>query len=61
MKTSNEVIKEIERLLNIYSEEVLELEKKEILKEKTAKTYLLHSKNFVRWIKEEFEPGNRKK
>ena len=61
MRTDEKTIKEIERLFQIYETEVQELENKGILANKTAKTYLTHSNNFVRWCKGEFEPGVKKK
>lgn len=61
MKTDNLTLKEIEKLLDEYVSEVEELEIKGIIQEKTAKTYLLHATNFVRWCKGDFEPGIRKK
>jgi hypothetical protein len=60
MKTSPEVLREIERLFNTYSREVESARASKIIMDNTAKTYLLHSGNFVRWVKGEFEPGGRK-
>ena len=60
MKTTPETLKEIERLFNTYSREVENARASKIIKDNTATTYLLHSGNFVRWIKGEFEPGGRK-
>lgn len=57
MKTSKENMQEIERLFDLYQDEVELLTKKGIIMENTSKTYLLHSYNFVRWCKGEFTPG----
>lgn len=50
---NNEMYKELEKLLEKYTKEVENSD----LKENTKKTYLLHSRNFVRWIKGDFTPG----
>lgn len=50
---------EVERALEQYRELLSELEESGTLKENTRKTYLLHSENFVRWLKGEFDPGER--
>lgn len=50
---------EMTRLYNEYQQEIEALRKNGILKQSAANTYLLHSKNFVRWCKDEFEPGRR--
>ncbi|MNN81916.1 hypothetical protein D3C81_1987930 [compost metagenome] len=47
MKASSEFIKQLEILFEQYEKEVLEKQREGILEEKTAKTYLLHSNNFV--------------
>ena len=60
MKTSKENIQEIERLFDLYQDEIVMLTKKGIIMENTSKTYLLHSYNFVRWCKGEFAPGGKK-
>lgn len=59
MKTSKDIIMEMTRLYNEYQQEIEALRKNGILKQSAANTYLLHSKNFVRWCKDEFEPGRR--
>lgn len=59
MKTSMEVVKKIDNLYMKYEEEVLEKKKQGLLAENTAKTYLLHSGNFVKWIRDEYEPGSK--
>lgn len=55
------VITELERLHKEYSNEIEEKKKLGILAPSAADTYLLHSRNFVRWCKGDFEPGGRKK
>ncbi|GAB4273949.1 hypothetical protein [Thermincola ferriacetica] len=57
MQTNKETIKEMERLLEVYTKTIEKLEKDGLLKPSAAKTYLLHSTNFVRWCKGDFEPG----
>jgi hypothetical protein len=61
MKTDINTLKEIEKLLSKYEILIGNLEKDGILMKNTAKTYLLHSRNFVRWCKDDFEPGGTKK
>ena len=59
MKTTQEVMREIERLYNEYEKEVYTARKSGQLMENTVKTYLLHSRNFVKWCKGLFVPGAR--
>lgn len=61
MKSELQVINEIEKLLSEYEKEVLQAYDKGYLQKNTVKTYLLHANNFVRWCKDDFEPGNRNK
>lgn len=61
MKSNAETIGEIEKLFQQYEEEVLEAEKNGYLQVNTTRTYLLHSGNFVKWCKNQFEPGGRNK
>ena len=61
MKTDFSTIRELERLLHKYEQEVLTAQDKRYLKPNTARTYLLHSENFVKWCKDEFEPGSQNK
>lgn len=61
MKTSNENMREIERLLSEYKKEVNEARKNGFLVDNTAKTYLLHAEHFVRWCRDDFEPGGTNK
>lgn len=60
MKTSKDIMSEIEKLFDDYQEEVNSLKEKGIIMDNTATTYLLHSYNFVRWCKGEFTPGSKK-
>lgn len=59
MKTRKEIVLEIEKLFNEYSKEVHAAEIQKLLTSKTANTYLLHPANFIRWIKDDFTPGNK--
>lgn len=59
MKTTQEIIREIERLYVAYEKEVRLAKEKEYLKANTEKTYLLHSGNFVKWCQGNFTPGGR--
>lgn len=61
MKTDDFTIKEIERLLQAYESEVMLAQDHGYLQPNTTHTYLLHSRNFVKWCKDEFEPGGRNK
>lgn len=61
MKTDCITLATIEQLFYQYEQEVLKAERSGYLKENTVKTYLLHSENFVKWCKNEFEPGLRNK
>lgn len=60
MRASQEFIKQLELLFEDYEKEVTEKMKAGILEKTTAKTYLTHSSNFVRWCRNDFEPGARK-
>lgn len=51
----------MERLYRLWEEEVTAAREEGRLTEKTARTYLLHSENFLRWCRGEFEPGSRKR
>ena len=61
MKTDRETIKELDRLIEEYTKEVEQAQRDGHLKDNTVRTYLLHSNNFVKWCKGEFEPGGRNK
>ena len=60
-KTDAKTMEQIEKLFQLYEQEVTGLEKDGVIQSNTTKTYLLHSGNFVRWCKGEFEPGAKKK
>ena len=57
----NMVIKEIEKLLQAYEREVMLAQDHGYLQPNTTRTYLLHSRNFVKWCKNGFDPGGRNK
>ena len=57
--TSANALLEIQRLLRDYETEITNKKRQGLLMENAAKTYLLHSTNFVRWIRGEFNPGER--
>ena len=59
IRTSKESLNEIENLFEEYEKEVNEAKKDGYLKVSTARTYLLHSNNFVKWCRGEFTPGGR--
>lgn len=61
MKASPDFIRQLELLYEQYEQEVMENLKAGILKEITAKTYLTHSTNFVRWCRNDFVPRDRNK
>jgi hypothetical protein len=57
----NDFIKELEKRLDEY-EKVIQTKKTEgLMLQNTVKTYLTHSRNFVRWCKGEFMPGDKNK
>ena len=56
-KISQQALQQIEQALEQYVEEVKEAG----LALNTETTYLLHSNNFVRWLKDDFSPGDRLK
>ena len=59
--TDRETMEKIEALYREYEAEVLAAEDKGLLTNQTVRTYLLHSRNFVKWCKGQFEPGCNKK
>lgn len=61
MKASQEFIKNLEQLYERYESEVTEAMKQGLLTTSTARTYLLHSGNFLKWCRNDFVPGNRNK
>lgn len=61
IKTTNVTLQEIDCLLYEYEKEINNAFQKGLLAEKTVRTYLLHSSNFVKWCHGEFVPGGRNK
>ena len=61
MKTDRNTLDEMEHLYRLWEEEVTAAREEGRLTEKTARTYLLHSENSLRWCRGEFEPGSRKR
>lgn len=59
MKASADVIKRLELLFEVYEKEVSDKLSSGLIAENTAKTYLLHSGNFIKWCRDEFVPGAR--
>lgn len=57
MKVSPELLKQLNELLDTYTQDV----KSAGLEPSTEKTYLLHADHFVRWCNGEFVPGARLK
>jgi Tfp pilus assembly protein PilX len=57
MRVSSEALQEIEAALREYEQEV----ESSNMTPATQHTYLLHSENFVKWLKGEFVPGARKR
>lgn len=53
MTTDQKFIAHLESILEQYEKTV----QHSPCKESTKRTYLLHSRNFVRWVKGDFEPG----
>lgn len=61
MKISQEFMKQLDLLYEAYEKEVNEKINAGMLKDSTAKTYLTHSSNFVRWCRNDFVPGDKNK
>lgn len=59
LRASKDFITQLENLYTAYEEEVTEKEREGLLTSSTAKTYLLHSGNFLKWCQGEFVPGQR--
>ena len=55
-KVSEETLRQVEAAMNQY-EQVVTIS---ALKPHTKRTYMLHSRNFVRWLGDTFEPGEHK-
>ena len=56
MYISEDTLREVEDALHEYEKEVHSSE----MTDSTKRTYLLHTRNFVRWLQGEFVPGARK-
>lgn len=56
MRVSGKALEEIEAALHEYEREI---QSSRTMAESTKRTYLLHSTNFVRWLKGDFVPGVR--
>ena len=61
MRASQEYIKQMEALYEAYEREVTGKYKVGLLTASTAKTYLVHSENFLKWCRNDFVPGERNK
>ena len=61
MKVTKEMSATLENLIEKYEEEVISAQRQGYLKDNTSKTYLLHSKNFIKWCNGNFEPGGKNK
>lgn len=56
MHVSDTALREVEAALSEYKSEIVSSN----LTPSTKSTYMLHSENFVRWLKGEFTPGATK-
>jgi hypothetical protein len=61
IRIKREALNEVERALEEYRELLAELEADGTMKPSATKTYILHSENLVRWLRDEFDPGARNK
>ena len=61
IRINRTALDEVEKALEQYRELLASLEAEGTLKPSAAKTYILHSENFVRWLKDDFDPGARNK
>ncbi|QGH33148.1 hypothetical protein GI584_03435 [Gracilibacillus salitolerans] len=59
MRVAQDLIKQLEELYETYEQEVKDKSKEGLLTDSTARTYLLHSRNFIKWCKNDFIPGGR--
>jgi hypothetical protein len=59
VKGNQEFIEELERLFSMYESEVNEARIQGVLTESTARTYLFHSRNFVKWFRNDFQPSGK--
>lgn len=58
-KWNEEYRNQLQNSLTEYELEVRQAQKVGLLTENTARTYLLHASNFVKWNKGDFVPGGR--
>lgn len=61
MRVSKGLLKKLEEMYSQYEKEVPKGVEGKYLKENPKKTYLLHNNNFMRWLKHDFESGERDK
>ena len=54
-KLNNRLLQQIRDAFCSYEEEVETTD----LKQLTKKTYIVHARNFVRWLHDDFEPGSK--
>lgn len=59
LRVSLQTIQEIDRAFDEYCELLAQRETEGHLKSSARNTYELHSRNFVRWLRGEFDPGAR--
>lgn len=57
MRINKELRYQLEKLLETYELEVRQAQKNGLLTDSTARTYLLHPSNFVKWCKGDFIPA----
>jgi len=57
MRISKTALREVEDALRECEKDVQSSD----MTDSTKRTYLLHTRNFVRWLKDDFVPGARKK
>lgn len=58
-EVDRQFLSELDGLLRQYEDAVEGARTQGLVSDKTAHTYILHSTNFVRWIKGDFVPGAR--
>ncbi len=56
-RVDRELLIALDGLLHQYENAVEDARWRGLLSDKTAQTYVLHSTNFVRWLKGDFVPG----
>jgi hypothetical protein len=59
IRINRDSLSEVEAALERYRELLARLEQGGAIKPNTSNTYLLHSENFVRWLRGEWERGDR--